>query len=68
MERPENEEYSREERDMLWITEYRKGKVEALGKLVEEYRRPLFGFILNMMERQGDAEEVFQEVWFRLRE
>ncbi|MEM7391359.1 MAG: sigma-70 family RNA polymerase sigma factor [Verrucomicrobiota bacterium] len=44
---------------------YRNGEVEALGKLIEHYRRPLFGFILKMTEGRGDAEEVFQEVWFR---
>lgn len=48
-----------------WLAEYRRGDVEALGQLVEHYRRPLFGFILKMTEGKGDAEEVFQEVWFR---
>jgi RNA polymerase sigma-70 factor (ECF subfamily) len=48
-----------------WLALYRKGDVEALGKLVEHYRRPLFGFILKMTEGQKDAEDVFQEVWFR---
>lgn len=48
-----------------WLAEYRSGNVEALGKLVEQYRRPLFSFILKMMEGHRDAEEVFQEVWFR---
>ncbi len=48
-----------------WLAQYRAGDVSALGKLVEFYRRPLFGFILKMTEGHGDAEEVFQEVWFR---
>ena len=37
-----------------------------MGKLVEHFRRPLFGFILKMTEGREDAEEVFQEVWFRV--
>ena len=51
------------ERELL--ARYASGDIEALGELVEHYRRPLFGFILKMMEQTGDAEEVFQEVWFR---
>ncbi|MBU1693222.1 MAG: sigma-70 family RNA polymerase sigma factor [Verrucomicrobia bacterium] len=48
-----------------WLTEYRRGHTEALGPLVEQTRRPLFGFILNMTEGRGDAEEIFQETWYR---
>jgi RNA polymerase sigma-70 factor (ECF subfamily) len=48
-----------------WIEDYRKGNVEALSRLVEHFRRPLFGFILKMTEARGDADEIFQEVWFR---
>jgi RNA polymerase sigma-70 factor (ECF subfamily) len=51
--------------DRQFITQYRDGDVEALSALVEKYRRPLFGFILNMTEGQGDADEIFQETWFR---
>lgn len=48
-----------------WLAEYRHGNVEALGRLVEHFRRPLFGFILRMTEGRGDAEEIFQEAWLR---
>ena len=48
-----------------WLDAYRDGDADALGQLVEHYRRPLFSFILKMTEGRGDAEEVFQEVWFR---
>ncbi|NKB25383.1 MAG: sigma-70 family RNA polymerase sigma factor [Kiritimatiellae bacterium] len=54
-----------EKPEIEWLAQYRKGHVEALGKLVEHFRRPLSGFILNMTERHGDADEIFQEVWFR---
>ena len=47
------------------LDEYRRGRIEALDRLVEQYRRPLFGFILNMTEGREDAEEVFQETWYR---
>ena len=48
-----------------WLDQYRRGDVEALGKLVEHFRRPLFGFIVKMTEGRGDADEIFQEAWFR---
>ncbi|MDP6491279.1 MAG: sigma-70 family RNA polymerase sigma factor [Kiritimatiellia bacterium] len=51
--------------DRRLIKQYRSGDVEALSVLVEKYRRPLFGFILNMTEGHGDADEIFQETWFR---
>ncbi len=60
-----NERYTMDARETLWLSEYRRGNVEALGALVEQYRRPLFGFILKMTEGREDAEEIFQEVWFR---
>jgi RNA polymerase sigma-70 factor (ECF subfamily) len=52
--------------EKIWLVEYRRGSAEAMGELVEHYRRPLFGFILKMTEGQEDAEEIFQEVWFRV--
>jgi RNA polymerase sigma-70 factor (ECF subfamily) len=51
--------------ESAWIAAYRAGDADALGRLVEHYRRPLFSFILRMMEGHADAEEVFQETWFR---
>lgn len=48
-----------------WLEQYRRGDLEALGKLVEQYRRPLFSFILKMTEGRGDPEEIFQETWIR---
>lgn len=49
-----------------WIQAYQRGDVEALERLVEHFRRPLFAFILNMMPGNSDAEEIFQEVWLRV--
>ena len=45
---------------------YRNGTVDSLAELVERYRRPLYGFILNMTEGREDADEIFQEVWYRV--
>ena len=46
-----------EETDAQLLALYREGDVEALERLVLKYRRPLFGFILGMLLRQGDAED-----------
>lgn len=51
--------------DAQLLADYRTGDTEALGELVEKYRRPLFGFILRFSEGREDADEVFQEVWVR---
>lgn len=65
MERPEHEKDDMAEPEHEWLAQYRQGDVQALGRLVEHYRRPLFGFILNMTEGRADGDEIFQEVWFR---
>lgn len=54
------------ETDKECLDRYRHGDVDALEQLVEKYRRPLFAFILNMTCGRGDADEIFQEVWFRV--
>ena len=51
--------------DPNWLARYRAGDVSALGELVEQYRRPLFAFILRMTEGRDEAEDIFQEVWIR---
>ena len=48
-----------------WLRRYREGDPDALGKLVEFYRRPLFSFLLRMTGSAGEVEDLFQEVWFR---
>ena len=66
MERATDEQPDAEKPERQWLAAYRKGDTEALGRLVEHYRRPLYAFILRMMEGHADAEEIFQEVWFRV--
>lgn len=51
--------------EQRWIAEYRAGSIEALGRLVEHTRRPLYAFIAKMMGGHADADEIFQEVWVR---
>jgi len=51
--------------DASLVQAYRNGDVEALECLVLRHRRPLFGFIVSMVSNASEADEVFQEVWFR---
>jgi RNA polymerase sigma-70 factor (ECF subfamily) len=51
--------------DKQLLARYRKGQVDAMEELVEKYRRPLFGYIINMTEGRGQAEDVFQQVWLK---
>lgn len=52
--------------DFERLSRYRNGQVEALAELVEKFKRPLYGFLMNMTERADTADEVFQEVWLRV--
>ncbi|MDD4870514.1 MAG: sigma-70 family RNA polymerase sigma factor [Kiritimatiellae bacterium] len=52
--------------DKELLIRYRRGQVDALEALIEKYRRPLFGFIINMIQGRDEADEIFQEVWLRV--
>lgn len=51
--------------DANLLAAYRRGDAEALGRLVEKYKRPLFGFLARFAAGPGEADEWFQETWVR---
>jgi RNA polymerase sigma-70 factor, ECF subfamily len=51
--------------DAKLLSAYRKGDAEALGRLVEKYKRPLFAFLARFARNPGEADEWFQETWVR---
>ncbi|MBT8043013.1 MAG: sigma-70 family RNA polymerase sigma factor [Pontiella sp.] len=51
--------------DIDCINAYLGGDANALEPMVERYKRPLYSFILKMTEGREDADEIFQETWFR---
>ncbi len=61
----EEDDVTMERTDGELLDAYRAGDVAALEEMVQRYRRPLFGYILNMIGQTEEADEVFQEVWFR---
>ena len=54
-----------DETDATLLAAYRRGDAEALGRLVEKYKRPLFGFLARFAADPGEADEWFQETWVR---
>ena len=51
--------------DKKLISLYLKGDINALEPIIDKYKRPLYSFIIKMTENNDDADEIFQEVWFR---
>lgn len=51
--------------DAAVLKRYLAGDTNALDELVDRYRGPLYGYIYNMTRGQDDADEIFQETWFR---
>ncbi len=54
-----------DDEDAKFLAAYRKGDPEALGRLVEKYKRPLFAFLCRFAATPGEADEWFQETWVR---
>ena len=57
---------SQREKDYSLFKKYCEGDDSALTTLVEENRKPLFAYIYNMCGNYAQAEEVFQETWFKV--
>jgi RNA polymerase sigma-70 factor (ECF subfamily) len=51
--------------DATCLAAWRRGDTEALGALVEKYRRPLFGYLVRFANDPHQADEWFQETWVR---
>lgn len=45
---------------------YVRGDVSAMDALVARYRQPLFAWFLGMSGNRADAEDLFQDCWFRV--
>lgn len=53
------------QKERALLQAYRRGEIRALGDLVELYRKPLYAFIVRMTGSQHEADDIFQDVWFR---
>ncbi len=48
------------------LSAFAKGDAAALRALVERYRPALFSWLLGMTGNHADAEDLFQDIWFRV--
>ena len=50
----------------ILVHRLREGDPKVIDEVVEEYKRPLFAFILRMVGNPTSAEDIFQETWLRV--
>ncbi|MEI6969884.1 MAG: sigma-70 family RNA polymerase sigma factor [bacterium] len=53
------------ESDKFLVEQHRRGDATALEKLLSRHGPGLFRFIMSLARQNDEAEEMFQEVWFR---
>ena len=52
--------------DSLLIKRYLQGDAGAFDRLYERFRLPVFNYIIRQVGEQAVAEDIFQDVWFRV--
>jgi len=52
--------------DETLINQYRSGNAAAFDRLYQRYRVPVFNYISRQVSSQPIAEDIFQDVWFRV--
>lgn len=52
--------------DEKLLLAYLEGDESGMGELIDRFRRPLFSVILRMVGDAHDAEDIFQETFFRV--
>lgn len=50
------------------LTRLRKGDVDALGTLLEQYQTRLYRYLLRLVHDSATAEDLFQHTWIRVAE
>ena len=45
---------------------YARGERSAFTKLYEEYKTPVYHYLVKSCSNRADADELFQEVWLRV--
>jgi RNA polymerase sigma-70 factor, ECF subfamily len=48
------------------VIRLQQGEPGAIDEVVRIYQKPLFGFILRMIENRAAAEDIFQETWVKV--
>ncbi len=64
---PQSEVRKRErDRDTATFTRFLGGDDEAFKSLYDLYERPLYLYILRLLNSEQDSQDVFQDVWIRM--
>lgn len=50
------------------LTRLRKGDLDALGGLIEQYQTRLYRYLLRLLHEPATAEDLFQQTWIRVAE
>ena len=52
--------------DAELLSRFAQGDPDAMDQLVARYRQALFSWLVGMTGNHADAEDLFQDVWFRV--
>ncbi len=52
--------------DFALVERLKQGEPGAIDEAVRTYRKPLYSFIVRMVENRETADDVFQETWLRV--
>jgi RNA polymerase sigma-70 factor, ECF subfamily len=52
--------------DSELIAEFRRGRTAAFDLLVRRYEQPLFGFLMNLVQDEALANDLFQDTFVRI--
>lgn len=52
--------------ERVLVLELKRNNPEVIDQVVERYTKPLFAFIVRMVDNQATAEDIFQDTWVRV--
>ncbi|MCB0280169.1 MAG: sigma-70 family RNA polymerase sigma factor [Calditrichaeota bacterium] len=53
-------------KDQWYLKQYYSGDTKAFDKIIERYKKPLFGFIFKMVQNREIAEDIFQDTFIKV--
>ena len=54
------------EEESALILELKQNNPEVVDQVVDRFSKPLFAFIMRMIDDQATAEDIFQDTWIRV--
>jgi RNA polymerase sigma-70 factor (ECF subfamily) len=49
-----------------WLVAHRDGDSNTFGKLVQRYRRPVFGYLVRCGVPESDRDDLFQDIFIKI--